>query len=157
MEIVLFMLIWLKIVLATFLKQSPNLVESTSIICASFGFCFSFLALLVCQKLSILFRMMKKCIKNIVLLIFWPFCTLWQPTSQGSPHLQTQIQTVPVISSLYPSLISLSSFTLPGTTPSNFPSVSSLGSLLFLPCCYRRTTTLCASCRIGSCIYLWVV
>ena len=36
-------------------------------------------------------------------VVSWP---LWEPTSQGSPHLQTQIQAVPVLSSLYPSLIS---------------------------------------------------
>ena len=32
---------------------------------------------------------------------------------QGSPHLQTQLQVVPVLSSLYPSLISFSSLTFP--------------------------------------------
>ena len=46
-------------------------------------------------------------------------------TSQGSPHLQTQIQADPVLSSLYPSLISFSYFTFPGAPYRIFP--------LFLP------------------------
>ena len=48
-----------------------------------------------------------------------------QPTSQGSPHLQSQLQAVPVLSSIYPSLISFSYFTFPGA-PYRI-------SLLFLP------------------------
>ena len=60
----------------------------------------------------------------------------------GNPHwhLQTQIQAVPVLSYLHPFLISFSSF-LSRCTLSNFFPVSSLASLLFLPCCHRATTT----------------
>ena len=46
-------------------------------------------------------------------------------TSLGSPHFQTQLQAVPVLSSLYSSLISFSSFT--------FPSAPYRIFFLFLP------------------------
>ena len=58
---------------------------------------------------------------------------MWEPTSQGPPHLHTQIQTVPVLSSLYPSLISIFIFYLHRCTLPDFPSVFSLASLPFLP------------------------
>ena len=54
--------------------------------------------------------------------IYWIF---WEQNLLGSPHLQTQLQAVPVLSSLYPSLISFSSFTFPGAPYRIF--------LLFLP------------------------
>ena len=47
---------------------------------------------------------------SLPFLSWWP---LWEPTSQGSPHLQTQMQAIPVLASLHPYLISFSSFTLP--------------------------------------------
>ena len=60
----------------------------------------------------------------------WP---LWEPTSQGSPHLQTQLQAVSVLSSLYPSLISFSSFKFPGASCRIF-----LPFLPWLPCHFYR-------------------
>ena len=46
------------------------------------------------------------CLKSIWLtVLFYP---LWEPTSKGSPHLQTQIQVVPILSYLYNSLNSFS-------------------------------------------------
>ena len=47
----------------------------------------------------------------------------------GSPHLQTQLQAVPVLSSLYISIISFSSFTFPGAPYRIF-----LQFLPWLPC-----------------------
>ena len=77
MKVVLFTLIWLKILFATFFKQSTNLILYTSIICATFGFWFRFLALIVRQKSAILFKTMKSFIKNIGHLIFWLLFELW--------------------------------------------------------------------------------
>ena len=60
-----------------------------------------------------------------------------EATSQGSPHLPSQIQAVPVLSPLCPFLISFSSFTLTGFPLLDFPSVSILP---FLPCSHRTTS-----------------
>ena len=63
-------------------------------------------------------------------------------TSQGSSRHQTQMQAIPVLSSLY--LIFsyfLFIFYFPRCALPDFPSVSSLTSLPFSPCCHRRTTT----------------
>ena len=57
--------------------------------------------------------------------------------SQGSPHFQTQLEAVPVLSSLFPSLISLSSFTFPGAHCQIFLLFLPLASLSFLACCHH--------------------
>ena len=59
-------------------------------------------------------------------------------TSKGSPHLQSQIQAVPVISSLYPSHISFSSFIFPA-----HPTGFSLASLPFLSFCHDNNNKAC--------------
>ena len=63
---------------------------------------------------------------------YWP---LWEPTSQGSPHLHTHLQGG---SRLTFSYLSFSSFTFPGV-PYRIFLVSSLASLPFLYCCQGTT------------------
>ena len=48
-------------------------------------------------------------VNDIDVLLLWADCI-----NLRSPHLQTELQAVPVLSSLYPSLISFASLTFPG-------------------------------------------
>ena len=61
---------------------------------------------------------------------------LWEPTSQGSPHLQTQHQNGSQLNFWNFLFI----FYIQWCTLPNFPSVSFPASFLFLSCCHRTTT-----------------
>ena len=69
---------------------------------------------------------------------------LWPPAAKTcnlkqkkTLHRETQLQTVPVLPSLYSSLISLSSFTFPGAHCQIFLLFLPLASLSFLACCHH--------------------
>ena len=75
-----------------------------------------------CECIDTLFQTLYSYQYNVLRTAMWNRLTLplWKPISQRSPLLQTQIQAVPVWSSLYHSLIYFSSFTFPGVHPTGF-------------------------------------
>ena len=71
----------------------------------------------------------------------------WYSSSQGSPHLQTQLQTVPILSPLYLSLILFSSLTFPGASYRIF-----LLFLLWLPCHFYLAITTTTNLGDAGCV-----
>ena len=95
-----------------------------------------------CECIDTLFQTLYSYQYNVLRTAMWNRLTLplWKPISQRSPLLQTQIQAVPVWSSLYHSLIYFSSFTFPGAPCRIFLRLFP-GFLPFSPSCHRTTTT----------------